>query len=40
MILPAFLEKGLIPVEEGGVGNMLGEVMAGGGGRRAVGGTS
>lgn len=39
---PAFLEKGLIPAEEGWDGNMPGETMAGGGGgqKPIVGGAS
>lgn len=41
-VSPAFLEKGLIPPEEGGVGNVTGKGMEGGGGRvrPVVGGAS
>ncbi len=39
---PAFLEKGLIPAEEGWGGNMPGEPITGGGGgqKPVVGGSS
>lgn len=33
VVSPAFLEKGLIPLEEGEVGNVAGQGMEGGGGR-------